>query len=131
MAKAQRNKAATPEQKKAEALDNQEVVETTKANDAPVVEENAETTVTEKGNDINISIHGNSATTSAPIAEKVENVQEGNVEVAPEKLVSCMGLKNHTARIGGKIFEVVKDKVQSFPPNVAVLLQRSGHLIVK
>ena len=53
------------------------------------------------------------------------------VEEAQERTMECLGLKNHTCRIGGNVITVTKDKVQTFPAGVATVLQRAGIVIVK
>ena len=53
------------------------------------------------------------------------------VEEAQERTMECLGLKNHTCRIGGNVITVIKDKVQTFPAGVATVLQRAGVVIVK
>lgn len=53
------------------------------------------------------------------------------VEEAQERTMECLGLKNHTCRIGGNVITVTKDKVQTFPAGVATVLQRASIVIVK
>lgn len=140
MAKATRSRTATPEQKVAEELGNN-VVETTETVGTTETVENVEELENANvkdagatdGSDIVTTFTGSSATINVGNNTVMAKATEAAdvVEEVQEKLVSCLGLKTHTARIGGKIFEVIKDKVQQFPPNVSVILQRSGHLIVK
>lgn len=76
----------------------------------------------------------------APITETTPVVApevEAPVETAPvveeaqERTMECLGLKNHTCRIGGNVITVTKDKVQTFPAGVATVLQRASVVIVK
>lgn len=53
------------------------------------------------------------------------------VEETAERTMECLGLKNHTCRIGGNVITVTKDKVQTFTAGVATVLQRASIVIVK
>ena len=68
------------------------------------------------------------AETPAPATPEVEAPV---VEEAQERTMECLGLKNHTCRIGGNVITVTKDKVQTFPAGVATVLQRASVVIVK
>ena len=71
----------------------------------------------------------------APITETTPvvapEVEAPVVEEAQERTMECLGLKNHTCRIGGNVITVTKDKVQTFPAGVATVLQRASVVIVK
>jgi hypothetical protein len=82
----------------------EEVIETSSAPVAPAVEETAEVV----------------AEATAPVVEEVA-----------ERTMECLGLKNHTCRIGGNVITISKDKVQTLTAGVATVLQRAGVVIVK
>lgn len=82
----------------------EEVIETSAAQVAPAVEETAEVV----------------AEAAAPVVEEVA-----------ERTMECLGLKNHTCRIGGNVITISKDKVQTLTAGVATVLQRAGVVIVK
>ncbi len=65
------------------------------------------------------------------VVETVEEVAQAPVAEVAEKTMDCLGLKNHTCRIGGNVITVSKDKVQTFTAGVATVLQRAGVVIVK
>lgn len=68
---------------------------------------------------------------SPEVVETVEEVAQAPVAEVAEKTMDCLGLKNHTCRIGGNVITVSKDKVQTFTAGVATVLQRAGVVIVK
>jgi hypothetical protein len=71
--------------------------------------------------------------TQAPAAPEVQAPVETApvVEETAERTMECLGLKNHTCRIGGNVITVTKDKVQTFSAGVATVLQRASVVIVK
>ena len=74
------------------------------------------------------------AETPAPVTPEVQAPLTETtpvVEEAQERTMECLGLKNHTCRIGGNVITVIKDKVQTFPAGVATVLQRASVVIVK
>lgn len=71
---------------------------------------------------------------TTPVVEETTPVVEETapvVEETAERTMECLGLKNHTCRIGGNVITVTKDKVQTFPAGVATVLQRASVVIVK
>jgi hypothetical protein len=69
---------------------------------------------------------------AAKLAKVEEPIAEAaSVEEATEKMYDCMGLKDHTCRIGGNVVTVIKDKYQTFPATVAMVLQTARIVIVK
>lgn len=56
---------------------------------------------------------------------------EAVVEAVAERTYECLGLRNHSCRIGGEIISIEKDKYSTQTSGVATVLQRAGVVLVK
>lgn len=125
---AEQEKAKTGTRRGAKPKEADEVVNNIEVNEAENVGGNQETEEADDEGLLTVeddevaTIEENQDTT---MTQETNAVQEQEVE-----LKKCLGLENHTCKIGQKTYTVEKNITIHLPINAAYILQRAGKVIV-